>query len=98
MYNMHLYDSSFGIPLKYLVEMLNLVLEKKVVVGYQLHTLFKSLPLTCVFTLRDLVVNDSIGINTPSNLARTFFDFGLDPFFRSTITEARLYMALYKCF
>ena len=33
-----------------------------------------------------------------SNLAKTFFDANVDPYFRSTITEARIYMALYKSF
>jgi len=98
LYNMHLYDASFGIPLRYLAEMLNLVLDKKIVVGYQLEKLFSGLTLSCVYTLRDVAINDQIGINSPSNLARTFFDFSLDPFFRSTITEARLYMSLYKNF
>lgn len=58
----------------------------------------QALNLTSVFTVRDLVVNDEIGVNCPSNLAKTFFDMKLDPFFRSTITDARLYMALYKNF
>ena len=31
-------------------------------------------------------------------MAKTFFDLSLDPYFRSTITEARLYMCLYKNF
>ena len=45
------------------------------------------------------MVSDEIGCNqSPANLAKTFFDLSLDPYFRSTITEARLYMALYKNF
>jgi hypothetical protein len=45
------------------------------------------------------MVNDEIGAySSPSNLAKTFFDLNLDPYFRSSITEARLYMALYKNF
>ena len=45
------------------------------------------------------MVNDEIGpIQNPANLAKTFFDINLDPYFRSTITEARLYMCLYKNF
>ena len=48
--------------------------------------------------MRDIVINDTIGINCPSNLAKTFFDANVDPYFRSTITEARIYMALYKSF
>ncbi len=54
--------------------------------------------MTSVYTVRDIVVNDTIGVNCPSNLAKTFFDANIDPFFRSTITEARLYLALYKSF
>jgi len=43
------------------------------------------------------MVNEEIGgKQTAANLAKTFFDISLDPYFRSTITEARLYMALYK--
>jgi hypothetical protein len=58
----------------------------------------QALNLSCVYTIRDLIVNDNIGINSPSNLAKTFFNLTLDPYFRSTITEARLYMALYQNF
>ncbi len=60
--------------------------------------LLNVLNLTSVYTVRDIVVNDTIGVNCPSNLAKTFFDANIDPFFRSTITEARLYLALYKSF
>ena len=98
LYNMYLYDPSFGIPLKYMSEMLNQIFDKRVIVGYQLSKLLKVLNLTSVYTVRDIVSNDTIGINCPSNLAKTFFDASLDPFFRSTISEARLYMALYKSF
>jgi hypothetical protein len=31
---MYLYDPSFGIPLKYLGEMLNRIFDKKVIIGY----------------------------------------------------------------
>jgi hypothetical protein len=45
------------------------------------------------------MVYNEVGVNqTPSGLAKTFFDMNLDPYFRSTITEARLYMCLYKNF
>ena len=45
------------------------------------------------------MVNEEIGVSqTPANLAKTFYDINLDPYFRSTITEARLYMSLYKNF
>eukprot|EP00347_Sterkiella_histriomuscorum_P010351 403376635 len=98
LFNMYLYDPSFGIPLKYLAEMLNIVLDKKVVIGYQLNKLFSCLNLSCVYTLRDIIVNDSIGINSTYNLAKTFFDINFDKFFRSTINEARLFLVLYKSF
>ena len=98
LYNMYLYDPSFGIPLKYLAEMLNKVLDKKVIIGYQIGKLLKILNLSCVNTVRDIVINDTIGVNCASNLAKTFFDANIDPFFRSTLTEARLYLALYKSF
>lgn len=95
---MYLYDASFGIPLKYLAEMLNVIFDRKVLIGYQLSKLLQTLNLSAVFTVRDLVISDTIGVNCPSNLAKTFFDANIDPFFRSTLTEARLYMALYKSF
>ena len=57
-----------------------------------------TLNLSSIFTVRDIVINDTIGINCPSNLAKTFFDTNVDPYFRSTLTEARIYMALYKSF
>jgi len=45
------------------------------------------------------MVNEEIGATqTPSNLAKTFFDINIDPYFRSTITEARIFMSLYKNF
>jgi hypothetical protein len=34
LYNLYLYDPSFGIPLKYLIEILNSIIEKKIVIGY----------------------------------------------------------------
>ena len=98
LYHMYLYDASFGIPLKYLAEMLNMIFANKVLVGYQLSKLLQTLNLSCVYTVRDLVISDTIGINCPSNLAKTFFDASVDPFFRSTVTEARLFLALYKSF
>lgn len=98
LYNMYLYDPSFGIPLKYLAEKLNQVLDKKLVIGYQVSKLLRVLNLSAIYTVRDVVVNDTIGVNCPSNLAKTFFDANIDPFFRSTVTEARLYLALYKSF
>jgi hypothetical protein len=60
--------------------------------------LLDTLNLSSVYTVRDIVINDTIGINCASNLAKTFFDANVDPYFRSTITEARIYMALYKSF
>ena len=95
---MYMYDPSFGIPLKYLGEMLNRIFDKKVIVGYQISRLLDTLNLSCIYTARDIVINDTIGINCPSNLAKTFFDAHVDPYFRSTLTEARIYMALYKSF
>lgn len=95
---MYLYDPSFGIPIKYLAEMLNQIFNNKIVIGYQISKLLKTLNLTSSFQVRDIVINDTIGVNCPSNLAKTFFNCNMDPFFRSTITEARLYMGLYKSF
>ena len=34
LYNMYLYDPSFGIPLKYLAEMLTQIFNQKMIVGY----------------------------------------------------------------
>ncbi len=57
-----------------------------------------SLTFIGVYTVRDIVISDTIGVNCPSNLAKTFFDATVDPFFRSTISEARIFLALYKSF
>ena len=64
-----------------------------------MNKLLEILNLSSIYQTRDIMVNEEIGVSqTPSNLAKTFFDINLDPYFRSTITEARLYMALYKNF
>lgn len=64
-----------------------------------MNKLLETLNLSSIYQTRDIMVNEEIGSNqSPANLARTFFDINLDPYFRSTITEARLYMALYKNF
>ena len=99
LYNMYLYDPSFGVPLKYLIVVLNQIFDKKIVVGYQMNKLLEILNLSSIYQTRDIMVNEDIGVSqTSSNLAKTFFDINLDPYFRSTITEARLYMSLYKNF
>jgi hypothetical protein len=36
LFNLYLFDPSFGIPLKYLSEMLNTIFEKRIIVGYNL--------------------------------------------------------------
>ena len=41
---------------------------------------------------------DGIYISPANELAKQFFDIDLDEHFRSTITEARVYFALYKNF
>jgi hypothetical protein len=48
--------------------------------------------------MRDISVSEDIGINTSFNLGKMYFQMDLDPYFRSTITEARLFMALYLNF
>jgi hypothetical protein len=97
-----LFDPSFGIPLKYLSEMLNTIFDKRVIVGMQLGPLIEMLGLTCIFSVRDILVSDMVhavknGENA-ANLAKHFFDAELDETFRSTITEARLYMTIFKNF
>jgi hypothetical protein len=68
------------------------------IIGYQVGKLMEYLNLSCEYKVRDVSVSDEIGVNTSHNLAKLFFDMEIDPYFRSTITEARLYMALYKNF
>ena len=64
-----------------------------------MNKLLEILNLSSVYQTRDIMVNEEIGANqTAANLAKTFFDVNMDPYFRSTITEARLYMALFKNF
>lgn len=64
-----------------------------------MNKLLEILNLSSIYQTRDIMVNEEIGVSqTPSNLAKTFYDINLDPYFRSTITEARLYMSLYKNF
>jgi len=57
------------------------------------------LNLTAVYSMRDIALCPEIGLNvSPIDLAKEFFDAEMDPYFRSTITEARLYFTLYKSF
>ena len=95
-----LFDASFGIPLKYLSEMLNTIFEKRIIIGYHLQPLFDMLKLNSVFSMRDLALCPEINADnshqTSVVLAKEFFEMDLDEHFRSTITEARLYFALYK--
>ena len=99
LYNMYLFDPSFGIPLKYLSIVLSQIFEKRIIIGFQMNKLLEMLNLQSVYQTRDIMVHPDIGANqTPSNIAKTFFDLRLDPYFRSTITEARLFMAIYKNF
>ena len=97
-----LFDASFGIPLKYLSEMLNTIFEQRIIVGFYLQPLVDMLKLNSVFSIRDLALCpeiNSAGFNqTPVQLAKQFFDMEIDEHFRSTITEARLFFALYKNF
>ena len=97
-----LFDPSFGIPLKYLSEMINNIFNKKVIVGHQLQPLVELLNLSAVFTVRDIGICEEIytlkNNDNASVLAKHFFDADLDETFRSTITEARLYMTIFKNF
>lgn len=53
---MYLFDASFGIPLKYLSEMLSKIFEQKIIVGYHLQPLIDMLNLNSVFCTRDLAL------------------------------------------
>ena len=57
MFNMYLYDPSFGIPLKYLIVVLNQIFDKKIVVGYQMNKLIQILNLSSIYQTRDIMVN-----------------------------------------
>ena len=49
-----LFDASFGIPLKYLSEMLSTIFEQRIIVGFDLQPLVEMLKLNSVYSLRDL--------------------------------------------
>jgi hypothetical protein len=49
LFNMYLYDPSFGIPLKYLIVVLNQIFDKKIVVGYQMNKLLEILNLSSIY-------------------------------------------------
>ena len=51
-----LFDASFGIPLKYLSEMLNTIFEQRIIVGFDLQPLVEMLKLNSVYSLRDLAL------------------------------------------
>jgi hypothetical protein len=83
--------------------MLNTIFEKRVIVGYNLPQLVEMLKLkqsNVVFSTRDLASRPEVsrvGQNS-TDLAKKFFDADLDPNFKSTIVEARLFLALYRSF
>jgi hypothetical protein len=49
LFNMYLYDPSFGVPLKYLIVVLNQIFDKKIVVGYQMNKLLEILNLSSIY-------------------------------------------------
>ena len=74
-----LFDVSFGIPLKYLSQMLNTIFEKRVMIGFNLQQLVDMLKLkqqNVVFSFRDLGERPEISkVSTKTDeLAKKFFD------------------------
>ena len=51
-----------------------------------------------VYTIRDLKELPELRNKKSCDIASTFFDADIDEHFKSTITEARLWYALYKNF
>lgn len=83
--------------------MLNSIFQKRVVVGMHLNQLVEMLRLDktqVVFSTRDLAKRSEFNkVSLKSEkLAKEFFDADIDEHFKSTIVEARLFMALYKNF
>ncbi len=83
--------------------MLNSIFEKRVIVGLNLPQLVEMLKLkqaNVVYSTRDLASRPEINkVSLKSHeLAKEFFDADLDQHFKSTIVEARLFMALYRNF
>jgi hypothetical protein len=63
LFNLYLFDPSFGIPLKYLTQMLASILDKKVVIGCDLQPLFDMLKVKqhlVVCSKRDLLSRPEI--------------------------------------
>jgi hypothetical protein len=57
LFNLYLFDPSFGIPLKYLNEMLNNIFNKRIIIGHDLPQLIEILKIkqsNVVYTIRDL--------------------------------------------
>ena len=76
-----LFDASFGIPLKYLSEMLSTIFEQRIIVGFHLQPLVDMLKLNAVYSIRDLALCPEIntsGANSPVDLAKQFFDMEID--------------------
>ena len=89
--------------MKYLSQMLNTIFEKRVMIGFNLQQLVDMLKLkqqNVVFSFRDLGERPEISkVSTKTDeLAKKFFDADINQHFKSTIVEARLYMALYRNF
>ena len=45
------------------------------------------LAVSSVYSIRDLMIHDEIGIMTIPALAKKFYDFDIDIFFRSTVSS-----------
>ena len=81
--------------------MLNGILNQRVLVGHDIKAfteMLKADQTGVVYSIRDLKLVPEIAGIKSNKIAKDFFDAEIDEHFRSTIVEARLWLALYRSF
>jgi hypothetical protein len=62
-----------------------MICDKKIIVGYGIQKVLDMLAISSVYSVRDLMNHEEIGVTTVPTLAQKFYDMELDLFFRSTV-------------
>ena len=69
-----------------------MICDKKIIVGYGIQKVLDMLGISSVYTVRDLMKHQEIGITTVPTLAQKFYGLDLDLFFRSTVSMHNVYV------
>ena len=71
---------------------MNLIWDKKTIVGYGIQKYIGMLSINSEYSVRDLITHPEIGISSIPGLAKKFYDIDLDVYFRSTVRNIFLYI------